>query len=124
MRAGAFAEAVREQWLQERIEYFSELEAAIYHEALGADECDRAQVLTALMKVDVNLTDDQVGCLARLWTGAAEVQGAAGSMKMRGLIVKGLNEWADGSFESEWTNDVLDVWAEFDWANPVHTGHI
>ena len=65
---GAFAEAVREQWLQERMEYFSELEAAIYDEALGSDECDRAQVTTALMKVDVNLTEKQVGsCPSLLW---------------------------------------------------------
>ena len=57
---GAFAEAVREQWLQERMEYFSELEATIYDAALGSDECDRAEVIFALMKVDVNLTEKQV----------------------------------------------------------------
>lgn len=56
---------MREQWLQERIEYFSEMEGAIYHEALGADECDRAQVTMALMKVDVNLDEKQVLALHR-----------------------------------------------------------
>ncbi|KAK9789016.1 hypothetical protein WJX73_007749 [Symbiochloris irregularis] len=56
---GAFAECVREQWLQERLEYFSELEAVIYHEAMGQDECDRGQVITALMKVDANLIEKQ-----------------------------------------------------------------
>ena len=58
--AGEFAEQIREQWLQERIEYFSELEQAIFDEALGEDECTRPHVQAALQKLNPDLKEDKV----------------------------------------------------------------
>lgn len=49
------------QWLQERMEYFSELEQAIFDEALGEDECTRAHVQAAINKLNPDLSEDKVG---------------------------------------------------------------
>ena len=62
-RAGQFAEQIREQWLQERMEYFSELEQAIFDEALGEDECTRPQVQAALQKLNPDLPEAKARAL-------------------------------------------------------------
>ena len=62
--AGEFAEQIREQWLQERMEYFSELEQAIFDEALGEDECTRPHVQAALTKLNPELPEAKVSALA------------------------------------------------------------
>ena len=48
---------MREQWLQERMEYFSELEQAIFDEALGEDECTRPHVQAALQRLNPDLPE-------------------------------------------------------------------
>ncbi|KAK9824582.1 hypothetical protein WJX72_011489 [[Myrmecia] bisecta] len=61
---GAFAEAVRDQFLQERITYFKELEVAIYGEAAHEEECTREHVKNALVVLDGDLSERRARSLA------------------------------------------------------------
>ena len=49
---GEFAECLRDQFLQERIEFFTALETALYEESGNEDECTKAQVVQAILAVD------------------------------------------------------------------------
>ena len=42
------------------MEYFSELEQAIFDEALGEDECTRAHVQAAINKLNPDLSEEKV----------------------------------------------------------------
>lgn len=61
--AGEFAEAVRDQFLNERIEYYKELEDAIANAAAaeGMDMCTREHVKAALRHLDPDVADHVVG---------------------------------------------------------------
>ncbi|KAL3145195.1 Translin-associated factor X-interacting protein 1 [Trebouxia sp. C0010 RCD-2024] len=60
---GEFAEAVRDQFLNERIEYYKELEDAIANAAAaeGMDMCTREHVKAALRHLDPDVADHVVG---------------------------------------------------------------
>ena len=45
------------------MEYFSELEQAIFDEALGEDECTRAHVQAAINKLNPDLSEEKVAAL-------------------------------------------------------------
>ena len=49
---GEFAETLRDQFLQERIEFFSALEAALYEAAGNENDCTKEQVIRAVLETD------------------------------------------------------------------------
>ena len=59
--SGEFAETVREQFLEERVEYFKELQRLLYVEALNDDAASKANLVRALCKCDPELGEKQVG---------------------------------------------------------------
>ena len=61
---GEFAETLRDQFLQERIDFFSALEIAIYEEANGQDECTKAQIIRAILNTDTACTEKAAGVAA------------------------------------------------------------
>ncbi|KAI3438406.1 hypothetical protein D9Q98_000838 [Chlorella vulgaris] len=54
---GEFAECIRDQFLQERVEYFKALEEAVYDEANHEEECSREHVARALLRIDLDMSD-------------------------------------------------------------------
>ncbi|KAL4448019.1 hypothetical protein ABPG75_005238 [Micractinium tetrahymenae] len=54
---GEFAEAIRDQFLQERVEFFKALEDTIYEEAAYEEECSREHTVRALLRVDHDMTE-------------------------------------------------------------------
>ncbi|DBB03290.1 TPA: Translin-associated factor X-interacting protein 1 [Trebouxia sp. C0006] len=62
---GEFAEAVRDQFLNERIEYYKELETAIANAAAadGTDMCTRDHVRAGLLHLDPDMADHTVSVL-------------------------------------------------------------
>ena len=65
--AGEFAETVREQFLEERVEYFKELQRLLYVEALNDDAASKANLVRALCKCDPELGEKQVGPSLLSW---------------------------------------------------------
>lgn len=63
--AGEFAEAVRDQFLNERIEYYKELEDAIANAAAadGMEWCTRAHVKAGLLHLDPDMADHVVSVI-------------------------------------------------------------
>jgi hypothetical protein len=59
--AGEFAEAVREQFLEERMEYFKEVQRLLYVEALNEDSASKVNLVHALCKSDPEMGEKQVG---------------------------------------------------------------
>lgn len=49
---GEFAESLRDQFLQERLEFFSALETALYEQVGDGDECTAEQVIQAILATD------------------------------------------------------------------------
>lgn len=60
VHAGSFAEAIRDQFLQERSMYFKQLEQSIFENASWAEDCTREHVVNALLALDPEMTDRQV----------------------------------------------------------------
>lgn len=60
--AGEFAEAVRDQFLNERIEYYKDLETAIANAgaADGTDMCSKEHVKAGLLHLDPDMADHMV----------------------------------------------------------------
>lgn len=60
--AGEFAEAVRDQFLNERIEYYKDLETAIANAAAadGTDMCSKEHVKAGLLHLDPDMADHMV----------------------------------------------------------------
>ena len=56
---GEFAECLRDQFLQERIEFFAALEAALYAEAGDAEECTKSHVIRAVLMADPECGEKQ-----------------------------------------------------------------
>ncbi|KAL4547191.1 hypothetical protein Ndes2526B_g07965 [Nannochloris sp. 'desiccata'] len=61
---GEFAETLRDQFLQERIDFFGALEMALYEEANDEDECTKAQVIRAILSTDPACTEKAAGVAA------------------------------------------------------------
>lgn len=63
--AGEFAEAVRDQFLHERIEYYKDLESAIANAAAldGQEMCTRDHVKSGLLLLDPDMAAHAVRCL-------------------------------------------------------------
>ena len=61
---GEFAEAVRDQFLNERIEYYKDLENAIANAAAadGEDLCTREHVKSGLLMLDPDMASHAVCC--------------------------------------------------------------
>ena len=57
---GEFAEAVRDQFMKEREEYFRALEQALLDATLQAPDCTVAQLAAALQRMDPDMTEAQV----------------------------------------------------------------
>ena len=57
--AGDFAEAVRDQWLKERLEYFTDLENLLLEQMQNVPECSRDQLSAAQMRLDAALDQKQ-----------------------------------------------------------------
>ena len=57
--AGEFAEAVRDQWLKERLEYFTDLESLLLEQTQNVPECSRDQLSAAQMRLDAALDQKQ-----------------------------------------------------------------
>ncbi len=51
---------VRGQFMEERVEHFKRVEAALYEETGFQEECTPAQVADALMSLDPELSEKQV----------------------------------------------------------------
>ena len=64
VRAGEFAEAVRDQFMQEREEYFGQLEQCLLDQTLQLPDCTPAQLAAALQQMDRDMTDAQARSLA------------------------------------------------------------
>lgn len=60
--AGDFAEAVRDQFVTERQEYFAELEEKLLDETRQQPECTREHLTAALLKINPAFTESQA-CL-------------------------------------------------------------
>ncbi len=67
--AGDFAEAVRDQFVTERQEYFTDLEERLLDETKQQPDCTREQLTAALMKMNPMLQESQA-CLLPLGCGA------------------------------------------------------
>ena len=65
LSAGEFAEAVRDQFLNERIEYYKELEDAIANAAAtdGMETCTREHVKAGLLHLDPDMADHVVSSI-------------------------------------------------------------
>jgi hypothetical protein len=63
-RTGEFAEAVRDQFMKEREEYFKALEQALLDATMQAPDCTVAQLAAALQKMDPDMIESQVQSLA------------------------------------------------------------
>jgi len=61
---GEFAETLRDQFLQERIDFFNALEVALYEEANDGDECTKAQIIRAILNTDAACTEKAAGVAA------------------------------------------------------------
>ena len=63
--AGEFAEVVRDQFLNERIEYYKELEDAIADNAAveGMEMCTREHVKAGLLHLDPDMADHVVSSI-------------------------------------------------------------
>lgn len=63
--AGEFAESVRDQFLNERIEYYKDLEEAIADAAAadGSEMCSREHVKAGLLHLDPDMADHTVRLL-------------------------------------------------------------
>ncbi len=57
--AGEFAELVRGQFMEERVEHFKRVETALYEETGFQEECTPAQVASALLSLDPELSEKQ-----------------------------------------------------------------
>lgn len=68
---GEFAEAIRDQALQERIEFLATLEAALIQEAGDGESCTQAQVARALMAMDSQLSYGAAAAMAASFWGAS-----------------------------------------------------
>lgn len=68
---GEFAEAIRDQALQERIEFLAALEAALIQEAGDGESCTQAQVARALMAMDSQLSYGAAVAMAASFWGAS-----------------------------------------------------
>lgn len=66
-RAGEFAEAIRDQFLQERMEYFKALEEHLYDECGHQDDATRLHAARALMAIDLEMTEKAAGQVRRQW---------------------------------------------------------
>jgi hypothetical protein len=55
--AGEFAETIRDQFLQERIEFFAAVEQAVYVETEEQEECTKAQFVSAFLAADLDATE-------------------------------------------------------------------
>lgn len=64
---GEFAEAVRDQFLNERIEYYKELEDAIAGSAAadGMELCTREHVKAGLLQLDPDMADHVVSIISQ-----------------------------------------------------------
>lgn len=62
--AGDFAEAVRDQFVTERQEYFAELEEKLLDETRQQPECTREHLTAALLKINPAFTESQACLLA------------------------------------------------------------
>lgn len=60
---GDFAEAVRDQFVAERQEYFVELEQKLLDETKQQPDCSRDQLAAALMKMNPDLLESQAPLL-------------------------------------------------------------
>lgn len=49
---GEFAESIRDQFLQERIDFFSQLQTSLYEESGNDEECSKDQVIRAVLMTD------------------------------------------------------------------------
>ncbi len=56
---GDFAEAVRDQFVNERQEHFAELEQRLLDETRQQPECTRDNLAAAIMKMNPNLSEQQ-----------------------------------------------------------------
>ena len=65
VHAGDFAEATRDQFMQERQEHLAALEQAVLDATLQSPDCTRGQLARALMAMDSELPQAQV-CLTVL----------------------------------------------------------
>ena len=67
--AGEFAEAVRDQFLNERIEYYKDLETAIFNAAaadgttISTDMCTKEHVRAGLLLLDPDMPEHTVSGL-------------------------------------------------------------
>lgn len=59
-RSGEFAEAVREQFLAEQLEFIREVQRLLYLETGGEEAASKPQFVKALMIADPTMTDKQV----------------------------------------------------------------
>ena len=72
--AGEFAEMVRGQFMEERVEHFKRVETALYEETGFQEECTPAQVASALLSLDPELSEKQV-CVFTFCTRKATARG-------------------------------------------------
>ena len=74
LSAGEFAEAVRDQFLNERIEYYKDLETAIADAAaadgttISSDMCNQEHVRAGLMHLDPDMPDHTVRLSSNKYT--------------------------------------------------------
>jgi hypothetical protein len=61
---GEFAETLRDQFLQERIDFFAALEIALYEEANDGEECTKAQIIQAILNTDPECSEKAAGIAA------------------------------------------------------------
>lgn len=61
---GEFAETIRDQFLQERIEFFAELQTALYEESGNEEECKKDQVVRAILLIDPLCTEKDAASAA------------------------------------------------------------
>lgn len=61
---GEFAETIRDQFLQERIDFFAALETALYEESGNEEECRKDQVIRAILDTDPICTEKEAASAA------------------------------------------------------------
>ena len=69
--------------MEERMEHFRAVEKALYEETGFQEKCSRAQVAAALMSIDPELTDKQVG---KSQTAMLHAKGTVSSQLLRGIM--------------------------------------
>ncbi|KAI7835772.1 hypothetical protein COHA_010350 [Chlorella ohadii] len=96
---GEFAESIRDQFLQERVEYFKALEAAVYEEAGHEEECRREHVTRALLHMDQDMSEKVAQQTAAAIFGELEELSVKAVMHKlsRGVVRRGRSSSAKGS---------------------------